>query len=143
MSVTRGSTGRRGKSAHAEDVESRPAASTEWRRGRPGRRAERSTMRYMLLMNYGDTPGVTPMAEWAPEDARARGEAMMAIHEELTGSGELVGTEGLTGPEAAKIVKHDGVGAPVITDGPFPESKELLAGYWLVDVESEQRAIEI
>jgi len=100
-------------------------------------------MRYMLLMNYGDTPGVTPMAEWAPEDARARGEAMMAIHEELTGSGELVGTEGLTGPEAAKIVKHDGVGAPVITDGPFPESKELLAGYWLVDVESEQRAIEI
>jgi len=83
------------------------------------------------------------MAEWAPEEARARGEAMMAIHRELTASGELVGTEGLTGPEAAKIVTHDGVGAPVVTDGPFPESKELLAGYWLVDVESEQRAIEI
>jgi hypothetical protein len=40
-------------------------------------------------------------------------------------------------------VKDDGVGAPVVTDGPFPESKELLAGYWLVDVESEQRAINI
>ena len=100
-------------------------------------------MRYMLLMNYGDTPGVPPMAEWAPEDARARGAAMMAIHEELTASGELVGAEGLTGPEAAKIVTHDGVGAPVVTDGPFPESKELLAGYWLVDVETEERAIDI
>jgi hypothetical protein len=100
-------------------------------------------MRYMLLMNYADTPGVPPMGEWAPGDAQARGEAMMAIHRELTERGELVGAEGLTGPEAAKIVTHDGVGAPVVTDGPFPESKELLAGYWLIDVESEQRAIEI
>jgi hypothetical protein len=100
-------------------------------------------MRYMLLMNYGDAPGVPPLSEWAPEDARARGEAMMAIHRELTESDELVGTEGLTGPEAAKIVTHDGAGPPVVTDGPFPESKELLAGYWLVDVESEERAVEI
>lgn len=100
-------------------------------------------MRYMLLMNYADTPGVPPMSEWAPEDARARGEAMMAIHRELTASGELVGAEGLAGPEAAKVVTHDGVGAPVVTDGPFAESKEFLAGYWLVDVESEERAIEI
>lgn len=68
---------------------------------------------------------------------------MVAIHEELIANGELVGTAGLAGPEAAKIVTHDGVGAPVVTDGPFPESKEFLAGYWLVDVESEQRAIEI
>lgn len=100
-------------------------------------------MKYMLLMNYAETPGVPPMSEWAPDDARARGEAMMDLYRELTATGELVGTEGLTGPEAAKIVTHDGVGAPVVTDGPFPESKELLAGYWLVDVESEQRAIEI
>jgi len=100
-------------------------------------------MRYILLMNYADTPGVAPMNEWAPEDARARGEAMMAIHRELTESGELVATEGLTGPEAAKIVTHDGVGAPVVTNGPFAESKEFLAGYWLVEVESERRAIEI
>ena len=100
-------------------------------------------MRYMLLMIYGDSPGVPPMSEWAPEDARARGEAMMAIHQELTANGELVGSEGLTGPEAAKIVTHNGVGAPVVTDGPFLESKEFLAGYWLVEVESEERAIEI
>ena len=98
-------------------------------------------MKYMLLMNH--RPGVPPMTEWAPEEIKASGAHMMAIHEELAASGELVGAEGLTGPEAAKIVTHDGVGAPVVTDGPFPESKELLAGYWLVDVESEERAIEI
>jgi len=98
-------------------------------------------MKYMLLMNYA--PDVPRFTEWAPEDIKASGVAMGAIHAELTASGELVGAEGLSGPEAAKIVTHDGVGAPVVTDGPFPESKEFLAGYWLVDVESEERAIEI
>jgi hypothetical protein len=100
-------------------------------------------MKYMLLMNYTPVPGVLPMSEWAPEEVKAHGDTMAAIHAELTESGELVGTAGLAGPGAAKIVTHDGVGAPVVTDGPFPESKEFLAGYWLVDVESEQRAIEI
>ena len=98
-------------------------------------------MKYMLLMNY--SPGVPPITEWAPEDIKASGAHMAAIYEELAASGELVGAEGLTGAEAAKIVTYDGVGAPVVTDGPFPESKEFLAGYWLVDVESEERAIEI
>lgn len=98
-------------------------------------------MKYMLLMNY--PAGAPSLTEWTPEDLKASGAYMGAIHEELTASGELVGAEGLTGPEAAKIVTHDGVGAPVVTDGPFPESKEFLAGYWLVDVESEERAIEI
>jgi hypothetical protein len=100
-------------------------------------------MKYMLLMNYAPIPGVPPLTEWAPEDIKASGAHMGAIHEELAARGELVGAEGLTGPEAARIVTHDGVGAPVVTDGPFPESKEFLAGYWLVDVESEERAIEI
>jgi hypothetical protein len=100
-------------------------------------------MKYMLLMNYSAVPGVPPITEWTPEDMKASGAHMGAIHEELAASGELVGAEGLTGQEAAKIVTHDGVGAPVVTDGPFPESKEFLAGYWLVDVESEERAIEI
>jgi hypothetical protein len=100
-------------------------------------------MKYMLLMNYGSGSGGPPMSEWAPEDIRASGAHMGAIHEELAASGELVGAEGLTGPEAAKVVTHDGVGAPVVTDGPFPESKELLAGYRIVDVESPERAVEI
>ncbi|MDX6291355.1 MAG: hypothetical protein QOH50_430 [Kribbellaceae bacterium] len=46
-------------------------------------------------------------------------------------------------PESARIVRADGVSAPVLTDGPFPESKELLAGFQMVDVETETRAIEI
>ena len=100
-------------------------------------------MKYMLLMNYGSGTEVPPLTEWAPEDIKASWAHMGAIQEELTANGEFVGAEGLTGPEAAKIVTHDGVGAPVVTDGPFPESKEFLAGYWLVDVESEERAIEI
>jgi hypothetical protein len=86
---------------------------------------------------------VPPITEWAPEDMKASWAHMGAIHEDLTASGELVGAEGLSGPEAAKIVTYDGVGVPVVTDGPFPESKEFLAGYWLVAVESEERAIEI
>jgi hypothetical protein len=100
-------------------------------------------MKYMLLLNYGRVPGVPPMSEWAPEEVQAHGAAMMAIHEELVERGELVGSAALAGRDAAKIVTHDGVKAPVVTDGPFPESKEFLAGYWLVDVDSEARAVEI
>jgi len=57
--------------------------------------------------------------------------------------GELVDAQGLAGPEQAKFVTSDGTSAPVITDGPFPEAKELLAGYRIVDVESDERAVEI
>jgi hypothetical protein len=98
-------------------------------------------MKYMLLMNYA--AGVPPATEWAPDDVKASGAHMGAIWEELAARGELVGAEGLTGPDAAKIVTHDGSGPPVVTDGPFPESKEFLVGYWLINVESEERAIEI
>ena len=61
----------------------------------------------------------------------------------MTASGELVQTEILVGPDLAKIVASDGVSAPVVTDGPFQEFKEWLAGYQIFDVESEERAIEI
>jgi hypothetical protein len=56
---------------------------------------------------------------------------------------ELVDSQVLTGPDLAKIVTFDGLTAPVVTDGPFQEFKEWLAGYQIVDVESEERAIEI
>jgi hypothetical protein len=100
-------------------------------------------MKYMLLMNYLPVDGVPPIHEWAPEDVKASWAHMGQIQRELTESGELLGAEGLTGPEAAKIVTSDGTSAPVVTDGPFPEAKEFLAGFWMVDVDSEQRAIEI
>ena len=65
------------------------------------------------------------------------------MNDELAKLGELVDAQGLAAPELAKFVVWDGRGAPVVTDGPFPESKELLAGYRLVDVETADRAIEI
>ena len=100
-------------------------------------------MKYMLLMNSAPVKNVPPMHEWTPEEMQASGAHMMRIHQELVERGELLGAEGLTGAEAAKIVTSDGVGAPVVTDGPFPEAKEFLAGFWMIDVENEQRAIEI
>jgi hypothetical protein len=100
-------------------------------------------MKYMLLMNFAPISEMPPPHEWEPEEMKASMEHMGQIHQELTESGELIGAEGLSGPEAAKIVTSDGVSSPVVTDGPFPEAKEFLAGFWLVDVDSEERAIEI
>ena len=101
-------------------------------------------MRFMLLQNYGPVESdCAPMTEWAPGDIKAHIEFQRALNSELIEKGELVDAQGLAGPEQAKFVVSDGASAPVITDGPFPESKELLAGYRLVDVETAGRAIEI
>jgi hypothetical protein len=101
-------------------------------------------MRFMLLQNYGEVEsGCAPMSEWSPEDIKAHIEFQQVLNAELAELGELVDAQGLAGPELAKFVVSDGVSAPVITDGPFPESKELLAGYRLVDVDTAERAIEI
>jgi hypothetical protein len=101
-------------------------------------------MRFMLLQNYAPTEVAREfIGAWAPEDAEAHIEFQRRMNERLTESGELVEAQALTGPELAKVVVHDGAGAPVVTDGPFPEGKELLAGFRIVDVESPERAIEI
>jgi hypothetical protein len=83
------------------------------------------------------------MTEWTPGDIKAHIEFQQVLNQELAESGELVDAQGLAGPERAKFVVSDGASAPVITDGPFPEAKELLAGYRMVDVETAARAIEI
>ncbi|HXF19199.1 MAG TPA: YciI family protein [Streptosporangiaceae bacterium] len=101
-------------------------------------------MRFMLLQNYGPAEsGCPPMTEWSPAEVRAHIEFQQALNTELAGLGELVDAQGLAGPDEARFVVSDGASAPVITDGPYPESKELLAGYRLVDVDSAARAIEI
>ncbi|HTU73879.1 MAG TPA: YciI family protein [Trebonia sp.] len=101
-------------------------------------------MRYMLLQNYGGVESdCAPMSEWAPEDIQAHIAFQIALNAELAELGELVDAQGLAGPEQARFVVSDGKSAPVITDGPYPEAKELLAGYRLVDVDSAERAIEI
>ena len=102
-------------------------------------------MRFMLLQNYGEVEShCAPMTEWTPEEVQAHIAFQVALNQELFERGELVDAQGLAGPDAAKFVVWDGSGAaPVVTDGPFPESKELLAGFRIVDVESPARAIEI
>jgi hypothetical protein len=101
-------------------------------------------MRYMLLQNYGEVESdCPPMTEWSPEDIKAHIEFQQALNAELAQSGELVDAQGLAGPDQAKFVVSDGASTPVIIDGPYPESKELLAGYRLVDVDRAERALEI
>ena len=99
--------------------------------------------RYMLLTNYDDGIGAGPMSQWDPDDVTAHLEYLRALNQELIDNGELVEVQALTGPELARTVTVDGQGGPVVTDGPYTEAKEVLAGYQLVDVESEARAIEI
>ena len=82
------------------------------------------------------------MSEWTDDEVAAHLNYYGRLNAELTANGELVGGEVLTGPDLAKVVRSDGV-TPVITDGPFQEFKEWIAGYQIVDVESEERALEI
>ncbi|HSS04078.1 MAG TPA: YciI family protein [Solirubrobacterales bacterium] len=101
-------------------------------------------MRFMLLQDYGGVDeSVPPMSEWAPAEIEAHITYQKDLNAELRERGELVDARGLTAPELAKFVVSDGAAPPVITDGPFPESKELLAGYRMIDVESLERALEI
>jgi hypothetical protein len=100
--------------------------------------------KYMLLQTYTGGAGCDlPMGEWPPEDIRAHIAFQQTLNDELRDKGEFVDAQGLAGPDAAKVVVSDGKRSPVVTDGPYPEGKELLAGYRIVDVESEDRALEI
>ena len=106
-------------------------------------------MKYMILL-YGsqeDYDALTGKAApgkpaWAPEDFAAMGAFMMEFSKDLTESGELVETRGLTAPVHARRIQLVG-GAPVVTDGPYAETQEVLAGYWIVECESFDRATEI
>ena len=98
--------------------------------------------RYLLAVTFDDA-GVPPMTEWAPEEVQAHLDYYTVLSAELAASGELVGALTLTGPDLAVIVRGDGKTAPVRTNGPFAEVKEWIAGYQIVEVESEERAVEI
>ena len=100
-------------------------------------------MRYMLMMHAPRGTGDYQISSWAPQDLQAHFDFMHRFNRELTEAGELVGGEGLAAPGEAKVVRAGKNGAPAVTDGPFPESKEFLAGYWIVDVDRAERAYEI
>jgi hypothetical protein len=101
-------------------------------------------MKYMLMMHAPrtgwDRAGI---GTWPPDDIKAHINFMLGFNKELKEAGELVGAEGLAGPEAARVVRAGRGGAPKVTDGPFAEAKEFLAGFWIIDCESTERAYEI
>jgi hypothetical protein len=99
--------------------------------------------KYFLIVDFQPGVAETSMEEWQPEEIQAHLDYYARLQLELQASGELVESEVLTGPDLAKVVTFDGVTAPVVTDGPFQEFKEWIAGYQIVDVDSEDRAIEI
>jgi hypothetical protein len=99
-------------------------------------------MKYMVLIS-SNVKAWGEMSSWTNDEVKNMVAYMEALNQELTENGELVDAHGLGGPAFAKIVTVDDKGAPVVTDGPFSEAKEFLAGYWTIDVDSEERAIEI
>jgi len=101
-------------------------------------------MKYMLMMGMktdkaSQSKGIMT---WPQEDIKAHIQFMMSLNKELKAAGELVAAEGLAWPDQAKLVRADKNGTPV-TDGVFPESKEFLIGYWIIDVENAERAYDI
>ena len=98
--------------------------------------------KYLLIVDFQPGVAATTMEEWEPEEVEAHIDYYKALGRELVESGERVQSEVLAGPDLAKIVTSDG-SSTVVTDGPFQEFKEWLAGFQIVDVESEERAVEI
>jgi hypothetical protein len=101
-------------------------------------------MKYILMMQFPLSDWKTKRIElWPPQDLKAHMEFLQRFNKELADAGEFVRTEGLGGPEQMKVVRAGKDGTPAVTDGPFAETKEVLAGYWIVDVGTPQRAYEI
>jgi hypothetical protein len=97
----------------------------------------------MLMMHAPRGTGDYQIGSWSPDDLKAHIAFMHSFNKELRDAGELVGAEGLAAPGEAKIVRAGKNGVPAVTDGPFAEAKEFLAGYWIVEVDERERAYEI
>lgn len=99
-------------------------------------------MRYLIMMNLPAATSDYTHQDWAPDEWKAHTTAQAQLNKRLEDAGELVGIERLTSPKDAKLIHADANGLPN-TDGVFAESKEFLAGFWVIDVESPERAYEI
>jgi hypothetical protein len=101
-------------------------------------------MKYLLLKHYRGAPAPendVPMDQWAPNEVDDHIQFMRDFAARLEQTGEFVGAEGVS-PEGV-WVRYDGEGRPPVTDGPFAETKDLIAGWMLIDVDSYERAIEL
>ncbi|KUI35511.1 YciI family protein [Mycobacterium sp. GA-2829] len=100
--------------------------------------------KYLLLKHYRGAPAAVndvPMDQWTPEEIRAHIQYMEDFADRLKDSGEYVDSQALSAEGA--WVRHDGAGKPPVTDGPFAETKDLIAGFMIIDVDSYSRAIEL
>ncbi|HZN18384.1 MAG TPA: YciI family protein [Micromonosporaceae bacterium] len=102
------------------------------------------TVKYLLLKHYRGAPAAVndvPMDQWAPEEVDAHVQFMRDFAARLEETGELVDVQALA-PDGA-FVRYDGPGRPPVTDGPFAETKDLVAGWYVIDVESWDRAVQL
>ena len=100
--------------------------------------------KYLLLKHYRGAPASVndvPINQWTPEEISAHVQYMNDFAAKLEGTGEFVGEQALE-PTGA-WVRHDGEGKPPVTDGPFAETKDLIAGWMVIDVETHERALEL
>jgi hypothetical protein len=104
-------------------------------------KSKEQSMKYILMMSV-PRGGSYEIDSWPKEDVQRHMAFLIGLNKELRAAGELVSITALAAPDRAKVVRAGKGGQPV-TDGVFPEAKEFLAGYWIVDVESAERAYAI
>ena len=97
-------------------------------------------MKFMLLMNV---KGPYQIGSWAKEEIHAHIGHMRQLNLRLKAAGQFVDAQGLMSPEQGRIVRADDEGKPLVTDGPYAESKEFLAGFWIIDVKDRDEAYAI
>jgi hypothetical protein len=110
----------------------------------PFRTRENMMAKYLLLKHYRGAPAAVhdvPMDQWTPEEFSAHVQYMDDFAERLKGTGEFVDEHALS-PEGT-FVRYDGEGRPPVTDGPFAETKDLIAGWMEIDVETYERALAL
>ena len=101
-------------------------------------------MKFMLMMHVpAHPPKGAGLDSWKPEEVQKMMQFMHDLNADLKKSGEFGVAEGLDYPPRPRIVRAQGDNPPLVTDGPFAETKEFLVGYWIVEVPNEQRAFEI
>jgi hypothetical protein len=105
---------------------------------------ENAMAKYLLLKHYRGAPAAVndvPMEKWAPEEVTAHIQYMTDFADRLRATGEFVDENALA-PDGM-WVRYDGEGGPPVTDGPFAETKDLVAGWMIIDVDSQERAVEL
>jgi hypothetical protein len=110
----------------------------------PYRIKENMMAKYLLLKHYRGAPAAVndvPMDQWTPEEVSAHIQYMQDFAARLEGTGEFVEHQALS--EEGTFVRYDGEGRPPVTDGPFAETKDLIAGWTVIDVETYERALEL